>query len=102
MRPKQSLRTGLYKVVKVNEMSYSYILYSKQLDKYYIGSTRDLPEDRLRKHLSDHKGFTSKAKDWVIVFLEFHQDYSLSHKRELQIKSWKSKRMIETLVSNCK
>jgi putative endonuclease len=83
-------------------MSYTYILFSKHLDKYYIGSTRDLPEDRLRRHLSDHKGFTSNAKDWVIVFLEFYGNYSLAHKRELQIKSWKSRKMIETLVSKSK
>ncbi|WP_435254320.1 GIY-YIG nuclease family protein [Tenacibaculum sp. A30] len=34
-------------------MSYFvYILYSKTLDKYYIGSTNDV-ENRLRKHLSN-------------------------------------------------
>ncbi len=83
-------------------MAYTYILFSKQLDKYYIGSTRDLPEDRLRRHLSDHKGFTSKSKEWVIVFQEFYEDHSFAHKRELQIKSWKSRIMIETLVSKNK
>jgi putative endonuclease len=80
-------------------MAYTYILYSEQLDRYYIGSTRDLPEDRLRRHLSDHKGFTSKSKDWEIVYLEFHQEYISAHKRELQIKSWKSRKMIEKLIS---
>jgi putative endonuclease len=83
-------------------MEHAFILYSKQLDKYYIGSTRDFPQDRLRRHPSDHKGFTSKAKDWVIVLLEYYEDYSLEHKRELQIKSWKSKKMVESLVSICK
>ena len=69
---------------------------------YSIGSTRNLPDDRLRRHLSDHKWFTSKAKDWVIVFLENYVDYSLAHKRKLHIKSWKSRRMVESLVSNGK
>ncbi|NOU47869.1 MAG: GIY-YIG nuclease family protein [Bacteroidales bacterium] len=36
-------------------MAHTYILFSKQSDKYYIGSTRDLPEERLRRHLSDYK-----------------------------------------------
>ncbi|WP_207422150.1 GIY-YIG nuclease family protein [Desertivirga brevis] len=34
-----------------------YILYSSSLNKYYIGSTSNLPE-RLRKHNTKHKGFT--------------------------------------------
>jgi len=80
-------------------MAHTYILFSKQSDKYYIGSTRDLPEERLRRHLSDYKWFTSKSKDWEIVYLEFHHEYDSAHKRELQIKSWKSRKMIEKLIS---
>ncbi|MCB9019399.1 MAG: GIY-YIG nuclease family protein [Chitinophagales bacterium] len=39
-----------------------YILYSKDLDRYYIGHTCDQIEERLRKHLSNHKGFTAMTK----------------------------------------
>ena len=35
-----------------------YILYSKLLDKYYVGSTTNVME-RLKKHLNNHKGFTA-------------------------------------------
>ncbi|MGE8553535.1 MAG: GIY-YIG nuclease family protein [Chryseobacterium jejuense] len=42
---------------------YCYILYSESLEKYYIGHSCDDLQERLRKHLSNHKGFTSKAKD---------------------------------------
>ncbi|MGY6522384.1 MAG: GIY-YIG nuclease family protein [Mongoliitalea sp.] len=41
---------------------YFYILYSQTLDKYYLGHTCDILEDRLRRHLSNHKGFTGKLK----------------------------------------
>ncbi|MGM0504901.1 MAG: GIY-YIG nuclease family protein, partial [Bacteroidota bacterium] len=34
---------------------YCYILYSKRLDKYYVGETQEL-EERLRLH---HSGFFS-------------------------------------------
>jgi len=44
-----------------------YILHSKSLDKYYIGHTTEPIEERLRKHLADHSGFTSKAKDWKVI-----------------------------------
>ncbi len=33
-----------------------YILYSKTLDRYYIGHCEAPLEERLRRHLSNHKG----------------------------------------------
>ncbi|RLD36252.1 MAG: hypothetical protein DRI74_09440 [Bacteroidetes bacterium] len=41
---------------------YFYILHSQKLNKYYIGSTQNL-EERLRKHNSNHKGFTGGIGD---------------------------------------
>jgi putative endonuclease len=52
-----------------------YILYSKSLDKYYIGSTEDVLK-RLKKHLENHKGFTSKAKDWELKYTESYESKS--------------------------
>ncbi|WP_228426453.1 GIY-YIG nuclease family protein [Chryseobacterium carnipullorum] len=49
---------------------YLYLLYSQSLDKYYVGHSSEDLKERLRKHLSHHKGFTSKAKDWIIVYFE--------------------------------
>ena len=46
-----------------------YILYSEYLDKYYVGSSCNVSE-RLEKHLQTHKGFTGKAKDWVLKYKE--------------------------------
>ena len=52
-------------------MNYTfYILYSSSLDRYYIGHTGEDVEERLRKHLTHHKGYTSKAQDWQIVYTE--------------------------------
>ena len=76
-----------------------YILFSQRLDKYYVGSTSLELNQRLRRHLSDHKGFTAKAKDWVIVYSEAFEDVSEARKRELQIKKWKSKTLIERLIN---
>jgi len=74
-----------------------YILYSKELDRYYVGSTSNLQE-RLNKHLSSNKGFTSKAKDWELKYQESFESTSDALKREFQIKKWKSSRMIEKLL----
>ncbi|PRY87514.1 GIY-YIG nuclease family protein [Mongoliibacter ruber] len=76
-----------------------YILYSKFLDKYYVGHTTETIEERLRKHLTAHSGFTSKAKDWKIMYLEKYTDKSQAYKREIQIKGWKSKKRIQNLLS---
>lgn len=46
-------------------MSYIvYILYSTLKDKYYIGYTSNEIEERIRKHNTNHKGFTGGAGDW--------------------------------------
>lgn len=65
-------------------MFYFYILFSKFLDKYYIGHTSETLEERLRKHLSKHSGFTSNAKDWEVVYFEIFDDKSTAYKRELE------------------
>ncbi len=48
---------------------YLYILHSRQLNKYYVGHTSNI-EERPKSHLYNHLGFTSKAKDWVLVYSE--------------------------------
>jgi putative endonuclease len=79
-------------------MACLYILYSPSLDKYYVGHTTLLPEERLRKHLSNHDGFTAKAKDWIIVHTETFPSKALAYARERQIKGWKSKTKIRQLI----
>jgi putative endonuclease len=79
-------------------MFYFYILYSKSLNKYYIGHTENLDE-RLRKHLSNHKGFTGRAADWVIVYSETFSTKELAYARERKVKSWKSRIKIEDLIN---
>ena len=80
-------------------MCYFYIIYSKSLDKYYIGHTCDDINQRLRRHNSEHKGFTGKANDWTIVYKEKYHSKELAYKRERQVKAWKSRKMIERLIN---
>ncbi|PRA97570.1 excinuclease ABC subunit C [Chryseobacterium sp. MYb7] len=77
-----------------------YILHSKTLDKFYIGHSSESLQERLRKHLSDHKGFTSKAKDWTLVYFETLKSKSLAYRREREIKAWKSKSKIQKLIQS--
>ncbi len=77
-----------------------YILHSALLNRYYIGYTSGEILNRLEKHLSNHTGFTSKAKDWRIVYFELFQTKEEAMKREREIKAWKSKIKIENLIGS--
>ena len=80
-------------------MFYVYILHSHILDKYYVGSTGELLEERIRKHNTNHKGFTGGLEDWQLKYSEEFNTKNEALKREKEIKSWKSKKLIEKLIS---
>ena len=75
-----------------------YILYSILKDKYYTGFTGDDLAERIRKHNSNHKGFTGNTGDWQLVYQEEFQTKVDATKREKQIKSWKSRKLIEKFI----
>ena len=81
-----------------NTMFYFYILYSVSLDKFYIGHTSDL-NDRLKKHNTNHKGFTGKVKDWELKYKEEFHTKKDAYARERQVKKWKSKTRVAELIA---
>jgi putative endonuclease len=78
-------------------MHYTYIIYFISVDRFYIGSTSDEISERIRRHNAPHKGFTSMANDWRLVYFEQFDTIQQARKRELQIKSWKSRKRVEAL-----
>ena len=76
-----------------------YILFSETKKKFYIGFTSNL-EERLVRHNQKSKGFTGNVNDWKVVYTENYKTKEVAHKRELQIKSWKSRIKIEELILN--
>jgi len=80
-------------------MYHFYIIYSAKLDQYYIGHTSQLSE-RIKKHNTNHKGFTGRANDWKIVYSEEYISKSLAYAREREVKTWKSRERIEKLLSS--
>ncbi|WP_337966580.1 GIY-YIG nuclease family protein [uncultured Flavobacterium sp.] len=83
-------------------MNFFYVLFSKTLNQYYIGHTSEGLEERLRKHLSNHPGFTGKVKDWIVIYFEEFETKSLAYKRELEVKKWKSRVRVEKLINESK
>ncbi len=76
-----------------------YILYSKSIDRYYIGQTSDITE-RLVRHNNSPTRFTARASDWQIVYTEEFTTRSEAVKREMQIKRMKSRKFIENLTGH--
>ena len=80
-------------------MSYFvYILKSKSAEKYYTGISAN-PEMRLSYHDTFEKGFTSRFRPWEIAFTKEYPSKEIAHKIELKIKNWKSKKMIEKILT---
>jgi putative endonuclease len=78
-----------------------YILFSPSAGKYYVGHTTESVSERLRKHNSNHKGYTGKFNDWNIVYIEEFENKELAFAREREVKSWKSQqRIIKLIVSS--
>ena len=79
-------------------MATVYILYSLELNKFYIGSCDDL-QIRLQQHLFKGFGnsFTSQVADWVVFFSIDNLDYHQCRCIEQHIKKMKSKIYIQNL-----
>ena len=76
-----------------------YIIFSLKADKYYLGHTTEPLAERIRKHNTNHRGFTGKFSDWTLKYSEEFPTKSLAYKRELELKSWKSRSRIEALIA---
>lgn len=80
-------------------MFFIYILYSKSIDRYYIGQTSDL-NNRLIRHNSSSTRFTARATDWLIIYSEEYLTRSEAVKRESLIKKMKSRKFLEELIGH--
>ncbi|WP_127140266.1 GIY-YIG nuclease family protein [Flagellimonas marinaquae] len=74
-----------------------YIVYSKALDRYYVGHSQDL-DDRMNRHNSGRSKYTKIARDWEVKNTERFSARSEAIGRERDIKRKKSRKYIENLV----
>ncbi|MBS1774509.1 MAG: GIY-YIG nuclease family protein [Bacteroidetes bacterium] len=74
-----------------------YIIYSKKLDRFYVGYTDDIVV-RLSQHNNGISTYTSKASDWELMYKEDFTDRESASLREKFIKSKKSRKYIEWLI----
>jgi putative endonuclease len=80
-------------------MAIVYILFSNRLNKFYIGSCKDLSE-RLTQHVNKMfvSSFTAEADDWELYFAIADLGYQQARLIELHIKRMKSAKYIMDLV----
>ena len=79
-------------------MAFVYILFSKKLNRFYIGSCKDLAF-RIEQHFNkDFDGsFTSKTDDWEVYFYINELEYKQARMIEAHIKKMRSKIYIQNL-----
>ena len=71
-------------------MYFVYTLYSKRLDRLYIGQTQNL-DKRVNEHRNGLSKFTSRTSDWELIYSENCETRRQAMKRERQLKSHKGR-----------
>lgn len=66
-------------------MHYTYVLFSRSLNEFYLGSTCDLRE-RLKAHRVGMNRSTRKVDDWVVAYYEAYLTEHAARKREANLK----------------
>ena len=79
-------------------MYYLYILKSIKEGQIYIGSTNNI-ERRLKEHNRGHTISTRRFIPWRVLYLEKYLTKKEAVRREQQLKKWKSRKRIDTLIS---
>jgi putative endonuclease len=78
-------------------MAFVYILQSESTGRFYIGSTDDL-ERRISEHLRGHSPAARGRGPWKLAYTERFESLLEARRREMEIKSWKSAKLIQALI----
>ncbi|MFN4957976.1 MAG: GIY-YIG nuclease family protein [Cyclobacteriaceae bacterium] len=76
---------------------WTYVIYSPSIDRFYIGSTKETPEDRLMAHnnrVFGGKSFTSRAKDWELFLVIEGNNIHICRRIEQHLKKMKSRKYL--------
>ncbi|MBI4004818.1 GIY-YIG nuclease family protein [Candidatus Roizmanbacteria bacterium] len=85
-------------VIRKSMKGWMYILRSDNSGKYYIGSTNNL-EKRLKQHRNNTTRTTRILQAYTLVYCEEHEELFDARKREKQLKSYKSHKYIDWIIS---
>ncbi|MBE0572266.1 MAG: GIY-YIG nuclease family protein [Ignavibacteriaceae bacterium] len=74
-----------------------YVLFSKKLNKRYIGSTQDV-DQRLNEHNLGKSKFTSGGIPWELIYNESFSTNSEARKRESFLKSGVGRKFLDQIL----
>ena len=80
-------------------MHFVYILYSKKLNKKYIGYSNNLTQ-RLREHNNGKSNYTSNGIPWKLIYYEVFSSEKDARNEELFLKTGKGRERIKYLLKN--
>jgi putative endonuclease len=80
-------------------MAFLYILESLTTGHFYIGSTNDF-DRRMEEHQRGHTPSTRGRGPWRLAYRESFPSLHEARKRELEIKRWKSAKLIRQLITS--
>ena len=83
-------------------MFWTYILYSSDYEKYYIGFTHDLEGRLIAHNHPKNKGYTKRFQPWIIVYSKSFNAKKEAMDFELYLKSLKSKQAISEIINMSK
>ena len=80
-------------------MAEVYILYSSEVDRYYVGSCLEFSFRFERHRNKAYRGsFTTRANDWAVKMRFENLNYGQARKIENHIKRMKSRKFIEDVI----
>jgi len=81
-------------------MAFVYILYSKRIDKFYIGFTTLTPTKRLAQHNSGYyeKSFSTGGIPWELILAIPCQNKDHARRLEAYLKKMKSRTNLVQLI----
>ncbi len=79
-------------------MCWLYILKNELTGRFYIGSTNNL-DRRLKEHASGKTRTTRVLETNKLVYKELYTNIEEARSREKKLKSYKSKKYLEWLIS---
>ena len=83
-------------------MYYTYVLYSPQFNKIYVGFSNDVTNRIAAHNAISNSGWTSHYRPWEILYSEIAENKSEAMKREKQLKSSRGRNFIWNLVGSRK
>jgi len=78
-------------------MYFTYVLFSKTLNKRYVRSAANF-EKRLKEHNTGKSRFTKGGIPWTLVYQESFKTNSETRKRELFLKSGVDRKLLDQIL----